>query len=41
MAPCVVEAAEKPERVLFATPCNAVEYSGQAPRPWKAAELEN
>lgn len=38
MAPCVVEAAEKPERVLFATPCNAVEYSGQAPRAWKRAE---
>lgn len=35
MAPCVVEAAEKPERVLFATPCSAVDYAGPAPRAWK------
>ena len=35
MAPCVTEAAAKPERVLFATPCEAVDYSGPAPRPWR------
>lgn len=37
MAPCMVEAAEKPEGVLFATPCSGVAYSGVAPRPWKSA----
>lgn len=37
MAPCLAEAAEKPEGVLFATPCSGVAYSGHAPRPWKSA----
>lgn len=35
MPPCLVEAAEKPEGVLFATPCSGVAYAGQAPRAWR------
>jgi hypothetical protein len=34
MPPCLVEAAEKPEAVLFATPCSGVSYAGVAPRSW-------
>ena len=34
MAPCVAEAAEKPEGSLFPTPCDAVAYDGPAERPW-------
>lgn len=36
MAPCLAEAAGKPEGVLFATPCSGVAYAGVAPRPWPA-----
>ncbi len=34
MPPCLVDGAEKPEGVLFATPCEGVAYNGAAPRPW-------
>lgn len=34
MAPCVVEAAAKPEGAIFPTPCSAVAYEGVARRPW-------
>lgn len=34
MAPCVVEAAGKPEGVLFATPCEGVSYTGLPERNW-------
>lgn len=34
MPPCLVEAAEKPEAALFATPCSGVAYAGVAPRTW-------
>lgn len=36
MPPCVVEAAEKPEGALFATPVSGVAYAGLAPRAWPA-----
>ncbi|CAN7343576.1 hypothetical protein LJR289_001898 [Pseudoduganella sp. LjRoot289] len=38
MAPCLAEAAEKPEGVLFATPCSAVDYKGAPPRPWHGSK---
>lgn len=34
MPPCLVDGAEKPEGVLFSTPCSGVSYSGSTPRPW-------
>lgn len=41
MAPCLAEAAEKPEGVLFATPCSAVDYTGPAARPWPGANRKH
>lgn len=38
MAPCAAEAAQKPEGVLFATPCDGVVYHGPPPRPWKTGK---
>lgn len=35
MPPCIMEAAEKPEGVLFATPCSGVSYSGMPRRAWR------
>lgn len=35
MAPCWVEAAEKPEGALFPTPCSAISYEGVEQRTWK------
>jgi hypothetical protein len=35
MAPCVVEAAAKPEGAIFPVPCEKVVYEGAAPRPWR------
>ncbi len=35
MTPCMVEALEKPEQVLYATKCNEVNYQGVAKRTWK------
>lgn len=37
MPPCVVEAADKPEGVLFATPCSGVAYAGLPRREWPAS----
>lgn len=37
MTPCYLEALERPEGALFATPCSAVAYSGPAPRRWPRA----
>ena len=37
MAPCLAEAAEKPEGALFATPCSGVVYAGTPPRGWRTA----
>lgn len=34
IAPCIVEAAEKPAGSLFPTRCSDVDYQGQAPREW-------
>lgn len=36
MLPCYIEAAERPEGILFATPCSNIEYAGPAPRPWRS-----
>ncbi|MCU6501962.1 hypothetical protein LPN04_29640 [Rugamonas sp. A1-17] len=35
IAPCFVEAAEKPEGALFATSCDAVRYHGHPLRKWR------
>ncbi len=40
MPPCLVEAAAKPEGVLFATPCSGVAYAGLARRQWSAHATE-
>lgn len=36
MAPCVIEAAEKPEGSLFPARCDDIDYSGAAARRWPA-----
>ena len=35
MAPCSVEAAKKPEGILFPTPCDGIAYEGVGKRPWR------
>lgn len=36
IAPCSVEAAEKPEGVVFPTPCDGIAYEGVGKRPWRS-----
>jgi hypothetical protein len=35
MPPCLIEAAEKPEGMLFPIPCDAVAYEGMPARRWR------
>ena len=37
MPPCYLEAAEKPEGLLFPLPCRVMLYEGAAHRPWRGA----
>lgn len=40
MPPCYLEAAEKPEGLLFPLPCRMLSYEGAAHRRWRSAPLK-
>lgn len=40
MPPCYLEAAEKPEGLLFPLPCRMLSYEGAARRRWRGAPLK-
>lgn len=35
MTPCYLEAVERPEGTLYASPCSDIDYEGPAPRRWR------